>query len=312
MSKIIKLDQDSVAVISSEILEQLKGMKLFDGKISFTKTFGTSNRRATLYFTEMAYTKMLYLVREFDKEVAWHGLARRGEDPDKDEYYIYDILVYPQEVTGATVNTDQEQYQMWLMSHDDSVFNNIRMQGHSHVNMGVSPSSVDNSLYERILDQLDDDMFYIFLIWNKRQEKTVKIYDLAKNILFETADVDVRVIDDGTGLESFIRGAKDMVKNKSYAASTTQYSGSHGSYGGCGYYGSNYSVQPAKKDSEVKTSFAPATTTKKKKKKKKSGGSSTSSSGGSSSFVSLRSAYEDDEDDDNPYHYGGFGYRGDK
>ena len=85
---------------------------------------------------------------------------------------------------------------MWLMNHEDDVFNNIRMQGHSHVNMGVTPSGVDNSLYERILEQLDDEMFYIFLIYNKKGDKTFKIYDLAKNILFETGDVTVKVLDD--------------------------------------------------------------------------------------------------------------------
>lgn len=39
-------------------------------------------------------------------------------------------------------------------------------------------------------------MFYIFMIWNKRGEKTVKIYDLRENILFETADVTVTMPDE--------------------------------------------------------------------------------------------------------------------
>lgn len=277
MSKIIKMTSQNLDEIRRDFEEALKGVKLSDGKINFTKTFSNIQRKANLYFTELAYLKMLTLVREFDKEVAWHGIAHRCED-EEDAYIISDILVYPQEVTGATVNTDQEKYQMWLMNHDDDVFNNIRMQGHSHVNMGTSPSTVDNSLYDRILEQLDDDMFYIFLIWNKRNEKTIKIYDLAKNVLFETADVTVKVREDDIGMERFLKCAKEMVQDKKYTPTTP----SHGKpYGYGGYYGTynqtgSNSATEKKEESEKKTQTEPTgisggvhTSSKKKKKKKK-------------------------------------------
>ena len=164
MSKLIKLPQDILDQYTKEFYETLRSGKFSDGKVNFTKTLGTVDRKATVLFTELAWQKMQLLVKEFDKEVAWHGIAERCEE--KDTYLISDILVYPQEVTGSTVTTDQSKYENWLMSHDDDVFNNIRMQGHSHVNMAVSPSSVDLSLYERILDQLGSDMFYIFMIKN--------------------------------------------------------------------------------------------------------------------------------------------------
>ena len=213
MSKIIKITSEDIDEIRKDFEEALKNVKLSDGKISYSKTFGNTNRKAMLYFTELAYLKMLALVRVFDKEVAWHGIAKRCDDED-DAYIISDILVYPQEVTGATVNTDQEEYQDWLMGHEDDVFNNIRMQGHSHVNMSTSPSSVDTSLYNRILEQLDGDMFYIFLIWNKRGEKTVMIYDLEKNVLFESGDITVKVREGEIGMERFLNEAKEMVKDK--------------------------------------------------------------------------------------------------
>lgn len=217
MSKIIKITPDCIDDIRKEFEAALSKIRAADGKINFTKTFSYINRKATVYFSEVAWLKMQSLIREFDKEVAWHGIAYRGEDISKDDYYITDILVYPQEVTGATVNTDQEQYEMWLMRHDDDVFNNIRMQGHSHVNMGTTPSSVDTTHQEKILDQLEDDMFYIFMIWNKKGESTIKIYDLAKNILFDGNDVTVEVSEDHIGLDKFIKEAKNMVKNKTYS-----------------------------------------------------------------------------------------------
>lgn len=222
MAKIIKITPEHIEQAKREFNDFLNTAKLSDGKINFSKNIDKIDRKANLRFTEIAWLKMQTLIREFSKEVAWHGIAYRNEDPEKDEYIITDILVYPQEVSGATVTTDQSKYETWLMSHEDDVFNNIRMQGHSHVNMGVTPSGVDLTLYEDILDKLEDDMFYIFLIWNKKEDRTVKIYDMKKNVLFETADVVVSIIDDGTGIESFLANAKTMVVEKVYNSPQSQ------------------------------------------------------------------------------------------
>ena len=288
MAKIIKLGPECIDEVRRDFEEALKNLKLSDGKISFTKTLGTIQRRAKLNFTPLAWQKMSALVREFDKEVAWHGLAYRSEDPNADEYTITDILVYPQEVTGATVTTDQEKYQTWLMDHEDDIFNNIRMQGHSHVNMAVSPSGVDTSLYDRILDQLDDTMFYIFLIWNKKGEKTIKIYDLAKNVLFETSDVDVGILGDGFDMDAFLKDAKAKVVTKSYDYGKGWNGYGYGSGYGSGYgYGGGYgasqptkgTVAPAPSSTSAAAASAPASTvkqlppkqeTKKPEEKKKS------------------------------------------
>lgn len=304
MSKIIKMTSQNLDELRKDFEEALKGVKLSDGKINFTKTFGNIQRKATLYFTELAYLKMLTLVREFDKEVAWHGIAKR-HDTEEDAYVISDILVYPQEVTGATVNTDQEKYQMWLMSHEDDVFDNIRMQGHSHVNMGTTPSTVDTSLYERLLDQLDDTMFYIFLIWNKRNEKTIKIYDLAKNVLFETADVTVSLIEDGTGMEKFLNTAKEMVQDKKYTPTTpTNYGKPYGYGGYYGTYGNQQNMygNSQKKDETPKTQTqatnSSASSGKTKRKKKKQKGSTQSTKSGNWSW---QDDYDDYDGYDNPY-----------
>lgn len=223
MSKMIKLTPECLDEIRKDFETSLQGAKVADGKISYTKSFGYVNRKATVYFNEKAWIKMQVLIGEFDKEVAWHGIAYRGNDDSKDEYHVTDILVYPQEVTGATVNTDQKKYETWLMSHEDDVFNNIRMQGHSHVNMGTTPSAVDIAHQEKILDQLEDNMFYIFMIWNKRGEKTVKIYDLSKNILFDGEDVAVEVRFDDESLSTFLSEAKKMVADKKSILQTYEH-----------------------------------------------------------------------------------------
>jgi hypothetical protein len=221
MSKVIKPTESDIEKLKEDFMKALLSGKWENGKVNFQATLGKVDRKATVFFNEIAWRKMQALVKEFSSEIGWHGIAYRGEDETKDEYYITDIIVYPQEVTGATVTTDQVEYQDWLMNHDDEVFNNIRMQGHSHVNMSTTPSSVDWALYKSILDQLDDDMFYIFLIWNKSGSKTILIYDMKKNILFETADVTVEVEDDG-GFDEFMEEAKKLVKTKTVSTTYTK------------------------------------------------------------------------------------------
>lgn len=313
MSKMIKLTPECLAEIRKDFESSLQGAKVADGKISYTKTFGYINRKAKVFFTETAWQKMQTLIREFSTEVAWHGVAYRGDDESKDEYYITDILVYPQEVTGGTVNTDQEKYEMWLMMHEDDVFNNIRMQGHSHVNMGTSPSSVDTAHQEKILAQLEDDMFYIFMIWNKRGEKTIKIYDLAKNILFDGTDVTVEVQDDGTGMSAFLAEAKKMVADKKPAVQTTT-NGYRGGYGGYyGGYSGNYGNTGGKKDEkkpEEKKQNPPANSGSagKKRKGKRKGGSNPNNACSQSQLTLFNGTGCDYDDMDD--HYGAFGYRG--
>ena len=221
MSKIIKLTPELIQESVRDFADVLKNAKLSGGKIDFSKTFTYEKRVSTIYFTAEAWVKMIMLIQEFDKEVAWHGVAHRVDNEDLDEYIVSDILVYPQEVTGATVNTDQDKYQTWLMNHEDDVFNNIRMQGHSHVNMAPSPSGVDLTHQEKILDQLENDMFYIFMIWNKSFKRNIKIYDLQKNVLFEDGDVEVKILDSGVGLQEFIDSAKELVVAKTYTQTST-------------------------------------------------------------------------------------------
>lgn len=274
MSKLIKMTHDTVEEVCKEFRKALLTGKFPDGKINFTKTLGSTNRKATVFFSELAWIKMQTLIREFDKEVAWHGLASRGKDENKDEYYITDILVYPQKVTGDTVNTDQVKYQTWLYEYDDEEFNSIRMQGHSHVNMSTSPSSVDVTLYEEILDQLHEDMFYIFMVWNKKKEKTIKIYDMAKNVLFETNDVKIEVLDDDTGIEKFLKSAKEMVKEEPSTYSSGHSYNRYTAYTGYGTYGNYYNGYPysQKKDESSKKAEQNAgkqSSEKKKRRKRK-------------------------------------------
>lgn len=222
MSKPIKLTPDILADAKKEFEEQLSSLntKMFDGKVTFTKTYKwKGDDKATIIFTPGAYFKMFRLIQEFSDEVAWHGVAYRDAE-DSSVFHITDIIVYPQTVTGSTVNTNQVEYETWLMGLDDEIFNNLRMQGHSHVNMTTTPSGVDTSHQEAILNQLEDSMFYIFMIWNKSLSHNIKIFDLQNNTLYEDGDVIVKIAAGDEDYDEFIKKAKDLVVKKTYQYSS--------------------------------------------------------------------------------------------
>lgn len=215
MSKPIKMTDAFKNECRADFEKALELIRLTDGKVTFTKVFDTQSRKAKILFTSDAFAKMVRLVMDFDKEIAWHGVARRGDDPDKDEYIISDILVYPQKVTSSYVDMDTLEYSKWIIENDgDDRFSNIRMQGHSHVRMGTTPSGTDIQHQEDIVRMVGDDDFYIFMIWNKYLASTSKIFDLRKNTLFEDSDISWDIIGDGDGIEEFVEEAKKMVVDR--------------------------------------------------------------------------------------------------
>ncbi len=253
MSKPIYLTQEYIDNMVEEFRQNVADAKMSDGKISFTKSFdytGEDDTKAYVTFMPMAYVKMLALLKHYDSEVAWHGTVRRE---DEDTFIITDVVVYPQTVTGSTVNTDQEEYQKWMMTLDDDYFNAMRMQGHSHVNFATTPSGVDTNHQQQILAQLKDDDYYIFMIFNKRLEHTIKIYDYAHNVMYEDKDIVVSVADDNFDIESFIAASDHVVTHKSYTPGA--YTGNHSS----GYYTGRYprdmdddDIAPAKQPAKEK------------------------------------------------------------
>lgn len=228
MAKYIKLTDDIINQCKDDFAQALTGVKMSEGKISFIKTFTCEKKTATIFYTTGAWLKLQHIISYCDKEVAWHGLVKRNEQK-KDEFIVYDIEVYPQTVTGATVNTDQVKYQMWLMDHDDEVFSDIRMQGHSHVRMGVTPSTVDTNHQEQILEQLGDNDYYIFQIWNKDGRVWSKIYDMEENIMYETSDVETKILSDVVDYNALTDEINSLVKEKTYSKTSTivPYNGSN-------------------------------------------------------------------------------------
>lgn len=155
-------------------------------------------KKPTVYVLAEVMLKMEALVKHSSVEISWHCLVKR--DIETNSYLVYDILLFPQTNTGVTTSTDQEEYAKWLqdimMDEDESKFDDMRMHGHSHVNMGVFSSGVDDGYQSDLLRNVKDGDFYIFMILNKKHDICTLIYDYEQQIMFENKDIDVRVVTD--------------------------------------------------------------------------------------------------------------------
>lgn len=244
MSKSIYLKQNDDELIA-QLKSALANARCYD-QISLKSLFTTDKRDVVLSFSERAWIKIKSLVDEFDTEVQWHGLVRRVSES---EFNIYDIIVPPHSVTGSTVTSDYKAYQDWLFNLDDETFNALKFHGHSHVNMGCSPSSIDTKYRHDVVTQLPSpemcvdgtDSFYIFLIFNKKGEWTGEVYDVTNNALYETKEISLCVpLGDDETIDSFIEAAKKVAVKEPPKTATQVVVGYGTGANGSGYGGFNY------------------------------------------------------------------------
>lgn len=174
--------------------------------------------RPTIVYTAEAYGKMTMLIHHFSTEVAWHGFVKKVEG--QPVYVVYDIVVYPQIVTGMTVDTDDDDYAHFLIDLPFDQATHLRMQCHSHVNMGVSPSGTDLRNQREIVESSGQKGFYIFQIWNKRMECATSFYDFDNNILWEKNDLSVFVAGDEDYLDDWLDEAVQQVAYKGITPET--------------------------------------------------------------------------------------------
>lgn len=166
-------------------------------------------QRARVQFTEMAFAKMMALVDYFNSEVGWIGTVERVGDTD---FKIKDVFVYPQNVTGASITTDQGEYAMWYCQLPDAVLKDAHFHGHSHVWMGVSPSCTDRDDWNRDIEAQDGKGFRVFMIINKQGDEYMEIYDFDNSVVYRGKDIEFAVGD--FGMKEFLDDAKRMVKAK--------------------------------------------------------------------------------------------------
>ena len=213
--RIIKKSPEFIEECKTKFLEYLDNLK--DGEnVNFKYDADTDMSnivKPKIIISKEANTKMNTLIKKADGEIGWNGTVIRNGNV----FTITDIYVYPQKVGATTVTCDEKETGDWLNSLPDDVFNNLRFQAHSHVNMGVSPSGTDNIMFNKYLETLDNDDFYIFMILNKKGDYYVEMYDKTQNIIFYKKDVEICI----EGVEDFWEEASKQIKKDT--PTTTPY-----------------------------------------------------------------------------------------
>lgn len=230
--KRISIPENIVSTLVEEFKEELKNLKTNQDIISFERKFKdilsineNEVNKPIIYFSADAWIKMNTLVQSSNLELAWQATVEKRKFKDREDddtffYYIDQVYVYPQEVTATFVAADEVKYSEWSLQLPDETFNKLRFQGHSHVNMGVSPSGTDMNTYQCFLDQLSKDDFYIFMILNKQGQFTVLVYDFAQDIIFETKDCKIDVLTRTGGLTKWREQAQKQIEKKAMPAPT--------------------------------------------------------------------------------------------
>lgn len=176
-----------------------------------------------VYITTNAYAKMTHIVDMVDKEVGWLGTAEWVKQSDM--LVIDDIFLFHQEVNSSTCEITPEglaEFAEELLQEDNGIdiWNNIKVWGHSHVNMGVSPSNQDDSQMKVFADHND---WFLRIIANKSGELKVDLFDYQANISYIDLKWDILIPELFSTKEFIENEIKKKVKEKKYNYTRSKY-----------------------------------------------------------------------------------------
>ena len=131
-----------------------------------------------------ALAKMKVYIDECADEIGWLGTATKEEG----FYHITDVFLFEQEVHSTTTEITPEglgDFGEKLLQQENGmeIWNSMKVWGHSHVNMSVSPSGQDNSQMEVFADNGHD--FSIRIIGNKKGDMAVDLYDYETGVIYK-------------------------------------------------------------------------------------------------------------------------------
>ena len=115
-------------------------------------------------FSPLAWSKMNMIIDIADKEVGWLGTV--DHDTPSNTYYIDDVYIVEQTVSGAETDMSPENIANFFDSHID-IANRVNFWGHSHVDMATNPSHQDKKQVDSLMEDLD---YLVIVIGNKQQD----------------------------------------------------------------------------------------------------------------------------------------------
>lgn len=151
-----------------------------------------------------AMNKMKEYVRQSDLEIGWLGTSRRVGNV----FYIDDVFLFRQEVHATTTEITTEglnEFAMELLYEENGVeiWNNMKLWGHSHVNMTTSPSGQDDKQIEVFAENAED--FFIRIIANKGGDFRIDLYDFTTGVIYEKLPYEISYGADTDIIESLYK-----------------------------------------------------------------------------------------------------------
>lgn len=170
-----------------------------------------------VYITTNAYAKMTHIVNMCNKEVGWLGTAEWVKDNNL--IVISDILLFNQEVSRTTCEITPEglaKFAEEILQQENGIeiWNSIKLWGHSHVNMGVSPSGQDDSQMKVFADHND---WFLRIIANKSGELKIDLYDYESNLSYLDLKWELFIPELIASKEFIESEIKEKVKEKTYS-----------------------------------------------------------------------------------------------
>lgn len=137
----------------------------------------------SVIISKIALTKMKLFVDKCADEIGWLGTAIREDKL----VYIDDVYLFDQEVHSTTTEITPEglsdfAVEVLEMPNGMEVWNNLRVWGHSHVQMGVSPSLQDDNQMETFKE--GGHPWFIRIIANKKGELKIDMYDYEHSLIY--------------------------------------------------------------------------------------------------------------------------------
>jgi len=134
----------------------------------------------TVFYSHKVNAQIRHLVDTAPGEISWVGLVSRIGI-----HFMVDEIFVPEQTVGATFTdiTPSGLAKIALLLDDRGMdTSNLIYWGHSHVNMGVSPSGTDE---EQVEEFLEHNNIFIRGIYNKRRESKVDVFLKEDNIVHQ-------------------------------------------------------------------------------------------------------------------------------
>lgn len=182
-----------------------------------SKTVTFLDNRYELYILPEARNKMELYCDLSEGEIGWLAFVEKFDDQG---FLITDCALLKQEVHSTTTEITAEGLLEFWNAVAPEKHNQIKLWGHSHVNMSVNPSGQDDAQMDYFKD---GNPWFIRLITNKKREYYIDIYDYANGIKVHMDQADLKTYNPSAAelRKSIEAEIKEKVKEKKYTTATT-------------------------------------------------------------------------------------------